>query len=126
MARAVDACGGPMRRMRQKISKLNQTMRGLSIIVDALSSFSSDEDDDAGDDGGKCENNDEDKEAVNLTRRCPKLGSYKEKTAQRIFSGPCMPTRPSIFPTGGGLGTGGGSRDGASRLPPTTGSWFHS
>jgi len=69
-----------MRRMRQKISKLNQTMRGLSIIVDALSSFSSDEDDDAGDDGGKCENNDEDKEAVNLTRRCPKLGSYKEKT----------------------------------------------
>ena len=84
LARAIDASGGPIRRMRQKISRLKQTIRGLSvdIDVDALSSSSSDDVDDAddvGEDNVECDGDDEEQAAVTMTRRRPKLGSYKKK-----------------------------------------------
>jgi len=82
LARAIDASGGPIRRMRQKISKPKQTIRCLStkIDVDALSSFSSDEADGACEDDYECEKgSDEEQEAVTLTRRRSKLGSWKKK-----------------------------------------------
>ncbi len=69
-----------MRRMRQKISILKQTIRGLSTDVDAISSSSSDTNDCASGSGGGCEDDDENEEAVPLTTRRPKLGSYKKKT----------------------------------------------
>ena len=46
--------------------------------------------------------------------------------AQGRFSYPCRTTWLGNFPAGGGLGSGGDSRDGASRPPPTAGSWLHS
>jgi hypothetical protein len=49
----------------------------------------------------------------------------KRSPAQGRFLSPYKTTRLRNFPTGGGLGTGGGSRDGASRTPPTPGSWLH-
>ena len=55
--------------MRQKISKLKQTIQVLYIDVDALSSFSYDKDDNTSEDGGKCEDYDEDQEAVPPTRK---------------------------------------------------------
>ena len=50
----------------------------------------------------------------------------KRSPAQGRLSGSCRTTRPSNFPSGGGLGTRGGSRDEALRPPPTAGSWLHS
>jgi len=78
-ARAIDTCGGLIRRMRQKISRLKQTIRRLSTDVDAICSSSSDTTDGASGSEGECEDDDEDEESVPLTRRSPKLGSYKKK-----------------------------------------------
>ena len=89
LALAVDACGGPMRRMRQKSSRLEQNIRGLSTdIDDAISSSSSDTDDGASGNEGECDDDKEDDEdAVPLTRRRPKLGSYTKKS--RTCCGRC-------------------------------------
>ena len=69
---AVNACGGPMRKMRQKISRLKHTIRGLCADIDeAISSSSSDTYNAASGNEGECEDDEEDEDAVPLTRRHP-------------------------------------------------------
>ncbi len=83
LARAVDAYGGPMRRMRNKICKLKQTIRALSNDDDdalSLSSSSDDENNGEFEDGaGECDEDGNEIDTLPLTRRRPKLGSYKKK-----------------------------------------------
>ena len=83
LARVVDAYGGPMRRMRNKICKLKQTIRALSNDVDDVLSPSSSCDDE---NNGECENGagecDEDGNelyTLPLTRRRPKNGILQKK-----------------------------------------------
>jgi len=79
LACAIDAYGGPMRRMRNNMCKLKQTTRALCGCYDAydLSSSSSDNEND-----GKCEDEtgereDDEEDGDFPQRRCQKLGSHK-------------------------------------------------
>jgi hypothetical protein len=56
-------------------------------------------------------------ERTRVTRGHPHKGDSEARQGQRS----CVISRPE-----GGMGIGGSSRDGASRPPPTAGSWLHS
>jgi hypothetical protein len=81
----LDSTGGPVRRLRQKISRLNIRIRELSGD-DACAT--EEQDDDNGDDEDDIDNissNDDDDDVERRIRRRPKIGSYK-KNARVAFA----------------------------------------
>ncbi len=82
LERVVDAYGGPLRKIRQKICRLKLTIRGLSHHHDNI--FNND-DDDSGDGAtnhdsdGSNDSEFEEVDAPSVQRKRPKLGSYKKK-----------------------------------------------
>jgi hypothetical protein len=77
LARVVDSAGGPVRRLRQKISRLNIRIRQLSGDVVMCTT---DDDNDAS--SHEYFSSDDDEERV--VRRRPKIGSYKKKAGLAV------------------------------------------
>jgi hypothetical protein len=85
--RVVDAYGGPLRKMRQKICRLKLTIRGLSQQHDNILN---DHDDDSGDcatnldSDGSNDSEFEEGNATPVQRKHPKLDTLQEKKPERM------------------------------------------